>query len=79
MKNSILINSAIIIGTIAFNILFWNEGMGINTVIFTLLIVLGIFITDKEVLLNKNMQIITLGTILLSLAVCIQNSLFSLR
>ncbi len=77
MKKPIIINISVILATIAFNLLFWKEGMGVNTLIFTLLLILGIFIIDKEIFRNRTMQIITLGTIMFACSVVLNNSLFS--
>ncbi len=78
MKQKIILTGFVIIASLAFNILFWKEGFGINTTIFTLVSLLGIYLSDKSTFKNRNMQIISLGTLTLSIAILFTHSFFSI-
>lgn len=77
MKKELIINITVILGVIVFNILFWKEGLGVNTIIFSFLITLGLYIREKDVFKNRTMQIITLGTFGFAIMVIMNNSLYS--
>ncbi len=70
-------NIAVIILALAFNFLFWKEGLGLNTLIFSTISILGLFILRRGIFKNRSMQIITLGTWLASAAIVYNNSLFA--
>ena len=77
MKKEIIINILVLIGVIIFNIIFWKEGMGINTLIFTLFLIIGLFIKEKEIFQERSMQIISLGTIGFAVMIITNNSMYS--
>lgn len=77
MKKEIIINILIVLGIILFNILFWKEGAGINVLLFTIFIVLGLGVREKGIFKKRIMQIITLGTLGFAIMVVVNNSLYS--
>lgn len=77
MKKEIIINILIAVGVIFFNILFWREGMGVNVLLFTLFIIIGLWLREKEIFKNRTMQIITLGTLGFTIMIITNNSLYS--
>ncbi len=77
MKKEIVLNILVVIGVVLFNILFWNEGMGVNTILFTLLMASGIYYQDASLFRMRNMQFIALGTLFFSIMVVVNHSLYA--
>ncbi len=76
MKKDILINVAVALGALLFNFIFWNETMGLNTLIFAVFLVAVLWFLNKESFLERTVQIATSGVLLTALLVVYHNSLF---
>lgn len=76
MKKEILANVAILIGAILFNTLFWQEMMGINTLIFALFLVAALWFLNKDSFSERNILLATGGVLVSALLVVFNNSLF---
>ena len=77
MKKDILINAAVVLGALIFNLIFWQETMGLNTLIFAVFLVAALWFLNKESFLERNVQIATGGVLLTAMLVVLHNSLFS--
>lgn len=74
MKSLIHLNSAFVISLVLFNYFFWQENLGINLSIFSVLLVIMLFINYKKAFTSRNVQITLVGTILTSAMVVVFNS-----
>lgn len=77
MKNKKLKIGLVGVGTILFHALFWQEGLGVNLLVFSLFIVIGNALT-KETKWNKKMLASLIGLLLSLVAVFFINSTISL-
>lgn len=77
MKQQIISSILVLIGALLFNVLFWNEELGINTAIFTFFIMGSLYFLYEESRSEKSVRITMLGTLLLSILVVLNNSVFS--
>jgi uncharacterized protein DUF4153 len=77
MKNKILENIFILISGILFYILFWQEKMGINVLLFTLLMLAFLYYKKPELKDSKSVVVTSLGTFILAILIVWNNSLMS--
>jgi hypothetical protein len=77
MKKEISVNIAIIIGAILFNTIFWQEMMGINTLILAVFLIGALWIFNKESFSERRVQIATGGVLVSAILVVFHNSLFA--
>ncbi len=78
MKKSIMPLIAVLLGAFLFNVLFWNEKQGLNTLIFDIFIVATLWQLDKEPFLAPSVKITVGGTLLTSLLIVWHNSLLAI-
>ncbi len=76
-KKIVLENIAVLMGIILYNILFWQEGLGINVLIFTLFIMLVLYAFNPEARQSPQALWTTLGTFILAGFIVWHNSLMS--
>lgn len=77
MKKGILANIFLIVGVIAYNYLFWGEKMGLNVLIFTVLLLVGLFTLYPESRQSNMAKITALGTLVTASLIVYNNSLYS--
>lgn len=77
MKKQTLENVSIGIGSLAFYLLFWQEKMGINSLIFTLAIFSLLFLNKKELFANRPAMATAAGTLITAIMVVLNNSLMT--
>jgi hypothetical protein len=77
MKKEILASLAVLIGATLFNALFWQEMMGINTLIFAVFLVAALLVLNKDSFLERTVQIATGGVLVSALMVVFHNSLYT--
>jgi hypothetical protein len=75
MKKEILRSEIILLGAALFNIIFWNENLGINTLLFTIFIVSGLWFMERDSFQTRPVRITAIVAILLSCLVIWHNSL----
>ena len=76
MKKNILINAAVILGAFVFNLIFWQETMGLNILIFAVFLVASLWFLNKERFSERTVQIATAGVLITALLVVYHNSVF---
>lgn len=69
MKKQILANFLVLLGTILFNLLFWKEKMGLNTLLFTLFLLGGLRLLHPKSFKKRVVRFTTLGALLAAGAV----------
>ena len=74
MKNLKWLQPAFVVSLIVFNFIFWNENLGLNLFLFTLLLIGGLYLNYKESFRSLNVKVTVIGTILSSLMVLFFNS-----
>lgn len=74
MKKSIAINILLFIGLLLYNVLFWEEKLGLNALIFSSFIVGSLFYLYPESRGSITVQITGLGTILTAILIVVVNS-----
>ncbi len=77
MKKEILKSAIILLGAVLFNVIFWQEKMGINTVFFTIFILLGLYFLEQESFKTTPVRITAGIAIILSILIVWHNSLIS--
>lgn len=77
MKKEIIENGLFVIGIILYNIFFWEEQMGLNTLLFTLFVIGSLFYLNPESRYSTIARLTALGTLFTALMVVIFNSQFS--
>ncbi len=77
MKSNKLILVLVLIGSLAFNFFFWEEKMGLNVLLFDLLVMSGIFWIHPNIKQKKTVLITASGTLVAALFIVFNNSLFS--
>lgn len=77
MKNESLKLLLVIIGAIIFNIIFWNEKLGINTILFDVFIVSSIFYLYPASVKNNECRWIATGHFITAAMVLINNTILS--
>ena len=77
MKKDILINAAVVLGALVFNLIFWQETLGLNSLIFAIFLVATLWFLNKESFLERNVQIATGGVLISAVLVVLHNSVFS--
>ena len=77
MKKDILINITVALGALLFNLIFWQETVGLNILIFAIFLVAALWFLNKESFSERNVQIATGGVLLSALLVVLHNSVFS--
>jgi Domain of unknown function (DUF4173) len=75
MQKEIFRSEIILLGAALFNIIFWNELLGVNVLLFTLFIVSGLWYIERERFVERPVAITAAMTVLLSLLVIWHNSL----
>lgn len=75
MKTNVLRNVSFVISLLLYNYFFWNESLGINLFLFTLLLILYLFNKHRSSFSVRNVRITLAGTIITAIAVVINNSL----
>ena len=75
MKKEIVKSEIILIGAALFNLIFWHEKMGINTVLFTLFMVSSLWYIERDSFQTRAVRITVAVSILLSALVVWHNSL----
>jgi Domain of unknown function (DUF4173) len=76
LSNSVILK-AIIMATLAFNFLFWQEKIGLNILLFDLLIGASIYFLHPEKWKEKTVLITFVSTLLLAFLIVWNNTLFS--
>lgn len=76
MKTHPFENLMILIGSIAFYMLFWNEKMGLNVLLFDVLIIAFILSRTPEVIRYRSVALTLAGTLVTALLIVWNNSLF---
>jgi len=77
MRKEILSELLVLMAILAYNGLFWSEKMGLNTLIFAVIIVGILWYRYPEARHSRTVLIVTAGTLLTALCVVLNNSLFS--
>jgi hypothetical protein len=75
MQNSIAKTIAVIVGSIFFNLIFWNEKQGINVVLFDLFILGTLVQFNAAAFKTRSVQIVAAGTFVAALLIILHNSL----
>jgi hypothetical protein len=75
MKKEILRSEIILLGAALFNFIFWNENLGINTLLFTIFIVSGLWFMERDSFQTRSVRITAMVAVLLSCLVIWHNSL----
>jgi Domain of unknown function (DUF4173) len=75
MQKSIISTLAVLVGSILFNVLFWREKQGLNTLIFDLFIIAVLFGLNKEAFSAPSVKITVGGTLLAVSLIIWHNSL----
>lgn len=76
MKKDILINLAVAVGATLFNLVYWKETMGLNTLILAVFLVAALWFLNKESFSERTVQIATGGTLITAMLLVYHNSLF---
>ena len=77
MKQLISTNLLVLVATLAYNFLFWQEKMGLNSLIFTLLMIAILFHTHPESRRSKPALLTAFGTLLTAVLIVWNNSLLT--
>ena len=77
MKKEIIENGLFIIGVILYNIIFWEEQMGLNTLLFAVFVIGSLFYLNPESRHSTIARLTALGTLFTALMVVFLNSQFS--
>lgn len=77
MKKQISTNLLVLLATIAYNGLFWSEKMGVNSLIFTLIMLPILFYVHPESRNSKPALITAIGTFLTAILIIWNNSLLT--
>jgi Domain of unknown function (DUF4173) len=77
MSKSLASNLLVFIGTLLYNFIFWNEKMGVNTLIFTVFITGALYYLQQESFEMRAVQVTAVGTLLLAGLVVLHNSLIA--
>jgi hypothetical protein len=77
MKKEILANSFVLIGIIAYNFLFWGEKLGLNVLIFSTLLIGGLFTLYPESRQSKMAIITAIGTLFSAVMIVYNNSMYA--
>lgn len=77
MKKEILANSFVIVGVIAYNFLFWGEKMGLNTLIFSTLLVGCLFTLYPESRTARMTIVTAVSTIFTAAMIVYNNSMYA--
>jgi len=77
MKKQISTNLLVLLCAIAYNALFWSEKMGVNILIFSVLMIGVLFFTHSEGVKSRPALITAFGTILTAIMVVWHNSFFA--
>jgi hypothetical protein len=75
MQKEILRSELILLGGALFNIIFWNETLGINLLLFNIFIVSGLWYLERERFSDRPVAITAAMSIILSCLVILHNSL----
>ncbi len=78
MSSSKMMLILLIVGATLFNILFWNESLGVNLLLFTLINIAGLLFINMGEKLSGPAKVTGVCTLLLSLAVIMNHSLISI-
>lgn len=74
MKKHLILNLSVWLGAIAFNFLFWGEVMGLNTLLFTLLILTALFTLHPESRRSRSVLFLASGLVTCAVLVVWNNS-----
>jgi len=77
MKNQRHLMVLLIVGLVLFNLLFWKEGMGLNSLIFTLFSIPSVFFIYPTIRNNRNSIFFGASTLLLALFIVLNHSALS--
>lgn len=77
MKKTLISNGLLLVGVILYNLLFWQEKLGLNILIFSSFILGGLYALNHENGLSKTATITMAGTMLTAVMVVFHNSLLS--
>ena len=75
MKNSIIASLAVFFGAFLFNLIFWHEKQGLNTLIFDIFIIGTLWLMNKEAFKAPSVKITVCGTLLAAGLIIWHNSL----
>jgi hypothetical protein len=75
MQHSTTKTLAVFIGSILFNLIFWNEKQGVNMLIFDVFIVGALFFFNAEAFKIRSVQLVAGGTLAAALLIVVHNSL----
>lgn len=77
MKKEILANSFVLIGVIAYNFLFWGEKLGLNTLIFSTLLIGSLFTLYPESRQSKMAITTAIATVFTAAMIVYNNSMYA--
>jgi hypothetical protein len=77
MKTGSLKTFLVIGGAIIFNIIFWNEKMGINSILFDIFILISIFYLYPSSVKNNTCRWLAVGHLITAIMVVIHNTMLS--
>jgi Domain of unknown function (DUF4173) len=77
MQRRIIEELLIIVAILAFNVLFWSEKMGLNVLLYTLVVTAALWYRYPESRQERMVQILSAGTLLAAIWVITANSMMS--
>lgn len=77
MKNVLIENLAILTGSVAFYVFFWGEKMGINVLLFSILLIGILYAMEPEIRKSRAVIWTSIGTLLTAILVVWNNSMMS--
>jgi hypothetical protein len=75
MNKSIISTVLFCIGALLFNLFFWHEKQGLNTLFFDIFIVIALWRLDRESFSTPSVKVVILGTLLSAALIVYHNSL----
>jgi hypothetical protein len=77
MRTESIKTSLVIIGAIIFNVIFWREKLGINTVLFDVFIIASVFYLYPSATKNNTCRWLALGHLVTAVMVVVHNTMLS--
>ncbi len=77
MKKQLFENISILLGSVFFYILFWQETMGLNVFLFYILMTSLLYLNNPKLKSNRPVVITTIGTLIIAVLIIWNNSLLS--
>jgi hypothetical protein len=75
MDQSIAKTIAVCVGSLLFNLIFWNEKQGLNVLLFDLFIGSALIYFNAEAFKTRSVQVVAAGTLVAALLIILHNSL----